>query len=70
MQIPKGHPRYKSLMVRELMAQRAEEGIVTPTGLIAHGRGEAFDYLLGERTTENARRAEMVAAATLLNGMR
>ena len=52
------------------MAQRAEEGIVTPTGLIAHGRGEAFDYLLGERTTENARRAEMVAAATLLNGMR
>jgi len=24
---------------------------VAPTGLIAHGRGEAFDYLLGKRTT-------------------
>jgi len=52
------------------MANMVEEGIVAPTGLIAHGRGEAFDYLLGERTTDNGRRAEMVAVATLLNGNR
>jgi len=52
------------------MAERAKEGIVAPTGLIAHGRGEAFDYLLGERTTENARRAEMTAVAFLLGGNR
>ena len=52
------------------MAERAKEGIVAPTGLIAHGRGEAFDYLLGERTTENARRAELTAVAFLLNGNR
>jgi 4-phosphopantoate---beta-alanine ligase len=69
-QISKDHPRYKSLVVREMMAERVKEGIVAPTGLIAHGRGEAFDYLLGERTTENARRAELVAVATLLDAMR
>lgn len=69
-QISKDHPRYRSLVVREMMAKRVEEGIVAPTGLIAHGRGEAFDYLLGERTTENARRAEMVAVATLLDAIK
>jgi 4-phosphopantoate--beta-alanine ligase len=69
-QISKDHPRYKSLVVREMMAERVKEEIVAPTGLIAHGRGEAFDYLLGEKTTENARRAEMVAVATLLDGIR
>jgi 4-phosphopantoate---beta-alanine ligase len=69
-QISKDHPRYRSLVVREMMAKRVEEGIVAPTGLIAHGRGEAFDYLLGERTTENARRAEMVAVAMLLDAFR
>jgi 4-phosphopantoate--beta-alanine ligase len=53
-----------------MMAERVEEGIVAPTGLIAHGRGEAFDYLLGERTTENARRAELVAVATLLDSFK
>ena len=36
-----------------------------PEGLIAHGRGEAFDYLLGERTSPSARRAERTAAAWL-----
>ena len=48
------------------MAIAVEEGIVTPTGMIAHGRGEAFDYLLGERTSESAYEAERVAAAHLL----
>lgn len=37
-----------------------------PEGLIAHGRGEAYDYLIGERTTKTARRAIRAAAAVLL----
>ncbi len=40
---------------------------MAPSGLIAHGRGEAFDYLLGEKTTKNAFRAERTAAAMLLD---
>ena len=40
--------------------------LVVPEGLIAHGRGEAYDYLLGERTTETAQRAIKAAAAMLL----
>lgn len=39
---------------------------MVPEGLLAHGRGEAFDYLLGERTLPSARRATRVAAAYLL----
>lgn len=35
-------------------------------GLLAHGRGEAFDYLLGERTTPEARRAARAGVALLL----
>jgi 4-phosphopantoate--beta-alanine ligase len=41
-------------------------GLVVPEGLIAHGRGEAYDYLIGERTTKTAQRAIKAAAATLL----
>jgi 4-phosphopantoate--beta-alanine ligase len=41
-------------------------GLVVPEGLIAHGRGEAYDYLIGERTTKIARRAIRAAAAMLL----
>ncbi len=48
------------------MAELAQKEIVANTGLIAHGRGEAFDYLLGERTTPEAELAERVAAACLL----
>ncbi len=51
MEISKDHPRYRSLVVRERMSDLVREGVVAPTGLIAHGRGEAFDYLLGERTS-------------------
>jgi 4-phosphopantoate--beta-alanine ligase len=39
---------------------------VASAGLIAHGRGEAFDYLLGERTTEPALKAMEAAMAMLL----
>lgn len=41
-------------------------GVVAQAGLIAHGRGEAFDYLLGEKTTKPALEAVKAAAATLL----
>jgi len=64
--IPPDHPRYRSLVTRERLAACAREGIVTLEGLTAHGRGEAFDYLIGERTTESAALAERVAAAMLI----
>lgn len=64
--IPKDHPRYRSLKVRERLARCAEEGILSLEGLTAHGRGEAFDYLIGERTMESALQAEKSAAALLL----
>jgi len=64
--IPKSHPRYESLMMREKLAKGFDEGFVHETGLIAHGRGEAFDYLLGERTIPVADTASKVAAALLL----
>ena len=64
--IPKSHPRYKSLMTRERLAEMVQRGLVTPTGLISHGRGEAYDYLMGERSTEAAVEAERAAAAYLL----
>ena len=65
MRLSPRHPRYRSLLVRARLAQRARAGLVVPEGLIAHGRGEAFDYLLGERTTASARRATRVAARWL-----
>ena len=43
-----------------------QQGIVHQTGLIAHGRGEAFDYLFGEVTIPLADRAAKVGAAALL----
>ena len=64
--IPKSHPRYQSLMTREQISKAMTQGVVHETGLIAHGRGEAFDYLLGETTIPLADVAEKVAAAALL----
>ncbi|HII75502.1 MAG TPA: phosphopantothenate/pantothenate synthetase [Methanolinea sp.] len=64
--IPPEHPRYRSLFARERLARYAAEGIVSLEGLSAHGRGEAFDYLLGEKTTASALLAEKTAAALLL----
>ncbi len=65
MRLSPRHPRYESLRVRENLASAHRAGLVVPEGLIAQGRGEAFDYLLGERTTPSARRAERAAAAWL-----
>ncbi|MFC1787336.1 4-phosphopantoate--beta-alanine ligase [Halobacteriota archaeon] len=64
--IPKDHPRYLSLMIRERLVRGYESGIVCTQGLIAHGRGEAFDYLIGEKTTKAAMYATRAAVATLL----
>ncbi len=64
--IPADHPRYRSLITRERIVEGVELGITSMQGLVAHGRGECFDYLLGEDTTPSARVAEKVAVALLL----
>jgi 4-phosphopantoate---beta-alanine ligase len=60
------HPRANSLIIREKLVEGFRNGVVIPEGLIAHGRGEAFDYLLGEKTTKYAYEAEKVAICLLL----
>ena len=64
--IPKDHPRYDSLMTREKIVEGVDKGITGIVGLIAQGRGEAFDYLIGEKTTNTAELSEKTAAAMLL----
>jgi len=53
-------------MTRDKLVDCIEAGITSQQGLIAHGRGEAFDYLIGEQTLKSARIATEVAAAMLL----
>ena len=65
-EVPKSHPRYLSLKTREKISNAMRKGITHETGLIAHGRGEAFDYLIGEKTMPYADDAERTAAAALL----
>ena len=64
--IPADHPRHDSLVTRHRIEDGVDAGITSRQGLIAQGRGEAFDYLLGERTIPSADRAERAAAAALL----
>ena len=64
--IPSSHPRAKSLYIRELLVNGFKNGVVVQEGLIAHGRGETFDYLLGEGTTETACAAIKAACSLLL----
>lgn len=64
--IPPEHPRAESLRTREKLIEHYNQGVVATAGLIAHGRGEAFDYFLGERTTRPALKAIEAAAAALL----
>ena len=66
MLIPKTHPRAASLHVREKLVLGFREGLAVEEGLLAHGRGEMFDYLIGEKTTKTARKAIKAAARTLL----
>jgi len=64
--VPQSHPRHRTLVLRERLVEGFGQGVVMPQGLIAHGRGEMFDYLLGERTTKEARKASRAAAALLV----
>lgn len=66
--IPKSHPRYESLMQRHMIEEGVKEGYVTMTGMIAQGRGEAFDYLLGEKTIPSADLAEKAAVSAMKFG--
>ena len=66
MSIPKSHPRYVSLKTRDLIVKGVMKGITSIHGLIAHGRGEAFDYLIGEKTNDFAEKSIEAAAALLL----
>lgn len=64
--IPKTHPRYSLLKTRTHIVQGVKQGITSIDGLIAHGRGEAFDYLLSEKTHDFAKKAITASAALLL----
>ncbi len=63
----KSHPRYQSLLMRHRLELAAKAGMLADSALIAHGRGEAYDYLLGEKTIASAHDATMEALAHLQN---
>ena len=63
--VPASHPRAESLRIRHRLVEGYRDGLVAAEGLMAHGRGEAFDYLLGETTGDAARRACRAAAAAM-----
>lgn len=65
-EIPKDHPRYESLKYRHKIIDGMHNLVVAEAGLIAHGRGECFDYILGEKTNEIAKKAIEAAVAMLL----
>jgi len=52
--------------MRQKLENAAKKGMLADSALIAHGRGEAFDYLLGEKTTPSAYEATVEVAARLL----
>ncbi|MBT5391382.1 MAG: phosphopantothenate/pantothenate synthetase [Euryarchaeota archaeon] len=59
------HPRYQSLLMRHRLEEARKKGMLAGSALIAHGRGEAFDYLLGEQTISSALIATRQALAHL-----
>jgi 4-phosphopantoate--beta-alanine ligase len=63
--IPKTHPRAASLHIREKLVQGFMNGLVVEEGLLAHGRGEMFDYLIGEKTSKTSHKAIKAAARML-----
>ena len=65
-EIPINHPRYQSLLLRKKISEAHKAGVLAESGMIAHGRGEAFDYLMGEKTIPPAKKAIEVAAAQIL----
>lgn len=68
--INKDHPRYQSLLYREKIVEAHKNGILADSGMIAHGRGETFDYLIGEKTTDNSKNTVKVAACYFLTRKR
>ncbi|MGQ4833590.1 MAG: 4-phosphopantoate--beta-alanine ligase [Candidatus Asgardarchaeia archaeon] len=64
--IPEDHPRAWSLKIRHKLVEGLKKNIVTESGLIAHGRGEAFDYIIGEKTIPPAEHAIKAAVAKIL----
>ena len=65
MLIPRSHPRAESLYIREKLVRGFRDGLVVEEGLLAHGRGEMFDYLIGEKTSEASHEAIKAAARAL-----
>ncbi|HMF31577.1 MAG TPA: phosphopantothenate/pantothenate synthetase [Candidatus Lokiarchaeia archaeon] len=66
-EIPADHPRAEALRIRHRLTDAVDTLIVAKAGLLAHGRGEAFDYLFGEKTPAPAEDAMRVAVAMLLS---
>ncbi|MCS3922170.1 4-phosphopantoate--beta-alanine ligase [Methanococcus voltae PS] len=64
--VPESHPRYKSLLNRGKVVDAFESGVLAKGGLIAHGRGETYDYLIGETTPKVAKEAIKASAAMLM----
>jgi 4-phosphopantoate--beta-alanine ligase len=64
--IPKLHPRATSLHIREKLVDGFRGGLVVEEGLLAHGRSEMFDYLIGEKTTKISHEAIRAAAQALV----
>ena len=60
------HPRYRSLLMRHRLEVAAKKGMLADSALIAHGRGEAYDYLLGETTIPSAHAATQFALQALV----
>ncbi|MDD4615910.1 MAG: phosphopantothenate/pantothenate synthetase [Alphaproteobacteria bacterium] len=65
--LPDTHPRAASLRLRYTIAEHAKTGLVAETGPVSHGRGEAFDYILGEATPAPVMDDIRAAAALLLS---
>jgi len=64
--IPKSHPRAASLHIREKLVSGYKSGLVVEEGLLSHGRGEMFDYLIGEKTSKYALKAIKAASVALI----
>jgi 4-phosphopantoate--beta-alanine ligase len=64
--VPDDHPRKVSLDIRDTVIEGHQSNVLATAGLLAHGRGEAFDYLIGERTTAQADAAIRAAVAAML----
>ena len=69
-EIPDSHPRKSSLMARLRIVEGSSKGLLADSAMIAHGRGEAFDYLLGEQTIPIANDATTQAAILLKSSVR